>query len=232
MKYRENVEWDEELDIAKLKDNYDKDEAFPKVKKHPVWGIGRAFEEKVDEKISEIADFIYPLFSQIQYSGVTNQVFGQQALKEALKDYPIPNLDNILETMYIENSIPDWDYVLTKDYLQKERGKIQMDLSDLSLRLVSRYKRIMRDQIDHKLERRRELLTDYLLFNREYYESYEDALDFINAHMVILKFDISASEKVHKEEVLSERKLELEAFTFIRGLLLSEHNFVERYLKS
>jgi len=199
------------------------------LREHPLWQLGFALEPRSEADIVSAINFLYPMFNKTQYPEITNFDFGQTALKIALKDCPLSNKEKVLEELHIEASILNWDYILSRENLIKQREKIQRDYLAACLYLPDRINKIMRDQIDHRLERRREIIADFLLGFQEYFEdfnSYKSALDFSLDRINFLHIMNSSNRDNNN---VSE---ELQAFLYIRDILMREKNFVERYLRS
>lgn len=203
-------------------------EDIKKIKNNQLWQIHFILEPIPSEELSKFIDFVYPMFCEAQYPKVTDLEFGQQALELAFRDYPLSNKEAVMTIIRDQASILNWHDALSRESMIKKREEYQRNILGADLSLKNRMGKIIRDKIDNKLERRREILTDFILEHRDQFDdnSYEGILDYINGitkTLHIIKI---------KEYDSSNLMGDINFYSFIRDILVRERNFVERYLRS
>ena len=195
---------------------------------HPLKKIIFISDKKADFKT--MTSLLYSMFSHSQYPNATNLDFGRKSIKESFKD-----LSNQYKkkAMVIINSMEgeNLDYLFSREHLTKERGSDARSCLFEALDIDRRIGRIIRDGVDNRLERRRELLTDFILDNIEDYHSYDSLLNYAKENVELYQqmlylFGSNESSQVKKalENNVSRHQL-------ILRLVLSERNFIERYLR-
>ena len=101
-----------------------------------------------------------------------------------------------------------------------------------NLGLINRVKKIMRDQVDHRMEIRREIISDLISFHR--FESYLDLCKSVKESLARCKKRLGYFLKnPNAPDFIIKEAGELhQNYKYILTCLASERNFVERYLIS
>lgn len=155
------------------------------------------------------------LFRENQIEGMTDLRFSSNIIDRLVNERVKPFYE---EYWKIYHSL-DWSKLFSKKTLSLFESNARKAMYSGNIKLNKRAERMIRDRVDNRLERRRELVTD--LFGREKIEemeeisSYEEAVEYIT----FLQIMNSGSNKRYEEEL----KLILHS-------LKSDRNFIRRYL--
>jgi hypothetical protein len=143
-----------------------------------IWNFIRG-STKYDMSIGETADF----FRSIGIYG-KNEDIGQRAINHFFEknvfldgDYSIGQVKEIAKGI-------DWDFEFSEIAVNKikEGAKLEAFIDNISI--YDRIKIIMRDKVDHRLDRRREIIKDFIL-EAGGVEDYGDVLDSMNVFINI-----------------------------------------------
>ncbi len=136
-----NLEDNEEFRTA-IKNKVEKYRKYlEKFSEHPLYQLEFTFTHE-DIK-TEVMTLIYQIFYETQYEGINNLEFGQKALEIAFKDYPLSYKEEVLEKINQDISVLDWDYILSKEALRKERIEICQDYLGVRFMLEERVKTLV-----------------------------------------------------------------------------------------
>ena len=92
--------------------------------------------------------------------------------------------------------------------------------------------RIIHDRYDHKLEYRRQVLCGWLM-GFEGIESYEEVVEIMDRNIKSNNVRYKKLEDLNAPETILENSRRMaQSNKFIRQLLGSEKNFIQRYLKN
>lgn len=177
--------------------------------------------EQIEEGKKRIKKSLTSIFLEANKQSMNNRQFGELALKFVF--------DNHLFSNYIANraSKTDWDYVISKNNMSNIMRELRRSSYFSNINLYDRIEKIFRDQVDHRLENRREILTDFLALHG--FSSFEQALSSI-------EYGIGERKKLYEDEedsiFINTQKNYLKYDRFIRHTLVSDRNFVKRYLKN
>lgn len=141
-----------------------------------------------------------------------------------------------------------WRYLKEIENLSNYSGSIAKKHREIffnTLDLCYRIERMLHDQVDNRLERRREIITDFITHHN--FNSYSEIVDFFNCYgptsalgvifsnPEIEEFGISAMEVfsclLSKKDSIEIRKKKSRIYNFLKRSLFSEKNFIERYLR-
>ncbi len=220
----------------------------------PYWEPGHSLSEKTDYRSEKLfhplvnfeillfpmvtyscaqperySQYLIPIFQRTQVNdpteeGLVNEVF--EDLKQNDLLHPVE-----LEKLPLIISKTDFSRFFTEGALRNYEKMMGMSIQIGTLKLKDRFERMERDRIDHRLENRRELVTEYVDSRLAQVGelSFEEIVDELKK--VIgkdqLKLDIYAAfiSPVGPSRTLHFQKALL-------GFLNSDRNFVRRYLKN
>jgi hypothetical protein len=196
-----------------------------------------------DKKVIRV---LVPFFKDAQSRGITsNREFGGLFIDKLKQGYNLIDSKIIEEDLraisgfYLDEivknlSLIDWEQKLSKENLRKiESDKLFFE-EQWCLNCESIIRRILLDQVDHRLEYRREVLCKWLTDNN--IEDYQEALDKVQLSIKHRQDNIEQFKElssIHPSIWLAgEAEERLKHAVFIRHLLGSDKNFIERYLRN
>lgn len=184
------------------------------------------------------AQAFFPFFEFANKENVqTNGDFGIEVIsfiKEAyekikgkIREDMIDCCSDYVEILTRDLSVIDWQENLSEEGLKEmERGKLDFNFS-FNIRLWDMVEKIKRDCIDHKLEYRRMILCLWLE-NRKV-NNYEEAISSYKSELENFEMLTSRMPEKFAKEMTTRSRVVLE---FLRPLLYSEKNFIEKFLRS
>lgn len=193
--------------------------------------------------IEEVADSFYGAFYLANKLKVNNDHdFGKELtnfyrlkfneIGKQVKSVSLEIYENMLLLLRDLESI-DWQQALSRQsQIAEERSQIRLIKNDYIL-LWKMVEKVIKDQIDHKLEYRRMILTKWLEDNE--CEDFEDAKKTMGIHMFLANNFIRQREKDPKktERGRLEHILEhIKRMEFVFRIFNSERRFIEKYLRS
>lgn len=180
----------------------------------------------------EISKMFYDIFSKVQHNETNTKKFGLIAISELLKYFEInkssqkySKIHNNIKTQTTE----DWDKILSKktsDQEKHSRERIYLD----NINFSERIERIEKDQIGHRLDIRRELLSDLLskLPNiKSYKELYDDQKYKLKSRRIRYKKLISMNSP---EGFIKDERRMIKDVEFMLPIIVSDRNFIKRLL--
>lgn len=185
--------------------------------------------EYFNKEMDAALDGLGHIFSLNQNLKMNNKLFGDNVLEYIKENYffVFPEQAHItIETIVSDTNL---DYVLSNINLKKLRARAMRGAFSKISTFV-RIQKILRDQVENKMDIMREIVSDFLYENE--YNSYEEALAISKEKLRIRQkrlknlIRLSAPPPIIDSEVSSLKILEYEV-----RCLVSERNFVERYLR-
>ncbi|MEK6873091.1 MAG: hypothetical protein AABW90_03720 [Nanoarchaeota archaeon] len=188
-----------------------------------------------NRNLEKIANYLYPIFKDVQRPDITNSLFGLSAI-----EYSLDNLNvhcEKKEKIFKKFVDYDWDYCFSSENLRNIEKELKLEIYFDEVSIVSRIERMERDLVDHRLENRREILCDYLSSLSRFYK--ENELDYASLREILLKrlenrekqlkrlgsIVIADVVKNNQEKLVDETK-------FLLTAIAPERNFIDKYLKS
>jgi hypothetical protein len=174
-----------------------------------------------------LVEHIYPLFEMVQKPKTTITEFAINAIKLAKSkcSFAYPSEVNDFFDIYLSNN--SFMDNFSKDSIRDYYSGCH-DVSFGKLDLLNRWNRIKRDQIDHMLERRREIISDFISN-----ESYNLEMSMLRAMIEENQKRLNDLQELNAPaSIIKNDKMYLEYKKDILKLLDSEKNFVTRILKS
>lgn len=192
--------------------------------------------KKKYRNIEKLTDYLTPLFSRCQYKGMNNEGFAIHAINypEELKKLDKPSIEGVLKQVFLSN----WDQLLsTKNFIKLE-SIIRENIFRGEIKIKDRVKLMINDLVDHRLENRREILTD-ILYGWLYDDLFEDDKDPYDTLRDEYKERLEENRKrlerlkgQHSPEIIIDNeKKSIEINEFILRVIAPERNFISRYLK-
>lgn len=179
----------------------------------------------------QVIDYLVPIFENAQYPTTNNNSFGLEASLEILKDYPLTTQERKVISFLLPQL--DWNLVFSKESIRKAENGMRENAFYEKISIHDRIQRMIRDQVDHKLENRREILADYLSLFTDTDTSYEEI-----AHLQreLLKerrkrYQELVSMEIAPELMIEETKRMIEVDKFIL-ITLADKNFAIKFLKN
>ena len=180
------------------------------------------FESANKEEIKTDEDFGIEIISVVkeEYEKIEGKI--KEDMEISCSDY--------IEELTRDLSVVDWKKEFSKEKLrEKEKERLDMN-SSFRISLVEIVEKIKRDHLDHMLEYRRMVLCHWLKENKV--KNYEEAI-------ALYKERVELAERFSKdmmpisEEIIGEStKLIKGSLNFLKPLLYSEKNFIERFLRA
>lgn len=190
-----------------------------------------------DEKILKaqpavVRDYFFNLFNQFQNPEANDETFGFESMQKGLEEVPLTQI----QTDFINSKIPslNWNYLLSKENLREIERTVKREAYIENIDINERIKRIKNDRVDHQLEQRREILTDWLTHGE--YTSYEEAIK-------VLDYQFSEAKRRHASimrtsgnnlpnDILKQSLGVVQKYEFLRRILGADKNFVIKFLRS
>ena len=189
---------------------------------------------------SSKATLFFPYFFNANKEGLTRDIDFKYCLRNTLEEELTENILKIDCSLrhhardFIADFLSLFDEIdptiLSEDYFRKRRAELAEEIYYTNIDLDKSMVRLFNDKIDHCLEYRREILSTWLSFNRPH--DYESALQLIEDKLEEDKKRLfnQRADPNHPGIPYSEQMIR--NTSFIRHILGSERNFVERFLKS
>lgn len=179
-----------------------------------------------------ISNKLKGIFYKAQYNSMDDKKFMKILLNVAEEDECIifPEIAKTVISRVVEGmaELP-LELHLSKESLKKQRD-LARDYASSKMSFKDRVKRVKRDKVDHRLEIRREIILDCLIYYN--YGSYEEALESIRRKIKrgherreILK------ESKTPEKIIEFEQESIERNKYLLTCLASERNFIERILR-
>ena len=198
------------------------------------------FEYK-EGRVKELFNYLKEVFENAQLEGMDDKEFGEQLAKEFIKKFPL-GTDRIRELLYHETEQIDWNYLFSKDNLRKVRAEYLFRTEAAELDVETRTKRILKDQVENRIERKKEIVMAYLTQRR--FTSYHDAISTVKRLLEKSEKRLKGLENKKFLEgyellwLMSDPKSVIERFKdsyahlrFVLSCLASEKSFAVKYLQ-
>ena len=202
--------------------------------KNPIMNFYTTFSDKKTPLIESTSKFLTTIFYKAQEPNIDNNTFGKLALENAFKDYPLlfpdkaQTFSELISRIAEENN---WDYLLSKENLKEIRLERMNRAIGSNLSLSDRIDKIIRDQIDHRFDIRREIVSDLLTFKE--FKSYKEAVDSMQNQLRKWNSRLKIYLKKSAPKIIKESGQKMiRDYKYFLTCLGSEKNFVERYLKT
>jgi hypothetical protein len=183
---------------------------------------------RIDPIPQHLARYLIPIFAESQTTGADDESFGTKAMRTVLDDYPL--MEGQEQKIYERLADLDWPKSLSNESLTISERKIKKEIEKSELPLKNRIQKIMRDRVDHRLENRREVITDLLQY--EDYSNHEDAVkaekNDLKSSQVIL--EIASDDPERNRDIIESAVESIARQEFLVIALAPEKNFVDRYL--
>ena len=129
----------------------------------------------------------------------------------------------------------NWDYVFSLENLRKIERDLKMYIFYIEINIIDRIKLMERDQVDHRLENRREILADWIHLIRENNPKidYESLLEEVRSRYKMRQDRLKRLRDLNAHDAIISNEIRLvKEYEFINRLIKSEKNFINRFLKS
>jgi|SRR3989338_2016435 len=183
--------------------------------------------------LEKLTDFLIPIFANVQEPDTSNDVFGNYALV-----YSLENLDckeRKRKFFMRKFTSVNWDYVFSLENLRKIERDLKMYIFYIEINIIDRIKLMERDQVDHRLENRREILADWIHLIRENNPKidYESLLEEVRSRYKMRQDRLKRLRDLNAHDAIISNEIRLvKEYEFINRLIKSEKNFINRFLKS
>jgi len=189
--------------------------------------------------IDESRDICLPYFKNANFNSViSDSEFKQNSLKYtfqylddkvSLSDISTAN-ENLINDFYEDLDGQNWENKLSREYFEKKRGTtIAACFRELDTGKI--IDRLFHDCLDHRFEYRRQIISKWIIDR-----------DHKNYAQILKDVENSISRRVEQYEeqvkqnspmvILENQQKLIDRALFLRRLLGSEKNFIERFLKS
>ena len=195
-------------------------------------------DKKENRNIEKLVDYLFPLFLESQSESMTNLDFAIKAIQ-----YPeeIHQINEVFRNaIYSKVSSSNWDNLFSLDNLRSLETKIKRDIFSYEILINDRVKLMMNDRVDHRLEYRREILTDTIdefinctFFGESNVVSYDSLRDHYVRNLRESRKRLEKLECLNTPDcIIKSEKLNIEKKEFILCIIAPEKNFIDRYLRS
>lgn len=188
----------------------------------------------------KIANYLYPVFKDIQNPDTTDRDFGFYIIEYSLDKSDFSKKEK--EDFYEKSITYDFYHAFSSENLRNIEKREELYIFFDELDIGKRIKRMHGDLVDHRLENRREILCDYLVsfnYGKVYLNGEELELNYENLREFLMNGlknkkkrleelkDIKSSlaEKEYKERAVKETE-------FLLTAMAPEKNFINKYLRS
>ncbi len=177
----------------------------------------------------KLTEYLLPIFENVQIKHTTNRLFGIYAVNYTLNNFDLyeREINFFLEKA---NNI-NWDYLLSLENFRDMEKKLKREIFQEEIDITNRTERMYRDQVDNRLENRREILTDYIIQNNiDSYDSLREDLKriFQNRQKLIEELKILNPHEI----ILNKQERLIKESKFLLIASAPERNFINKYLKS
>jgi hypothetical protein len=156
--------------------------------------------------------------------------FGYGVMAAALRELEDTYSQESLDSVYEDVPVINWDYYTSGDYFKKIESDYRKHIYINEINISDRITRMQRDLVDHRLENRREIITD--LIHSEEFKSYEHMVAYVEWRLRMREKRLKELKYMNMPDVvIDDRKKMFEEYVFIRRLVGSDKNFIQRYLK-
>ncbi|MEK6914873.1 MAG: hypothetical protein AABW83_04445 [Nanoarchaeota archaeon] len=229
-------EYNIEIDDPYLENDYDVENSPIFEYDYLICGGQRLYKSQEDRNPGELSKYLIEIFKEVQSTETSNQGFGVYVLYYSLEKFG--SREDKMKSLLNKALSADWDYIFSLENFRNIQKKLKNSIFSEEIRISDRIKRMKRDQVDHRLENRREILTDFIGDFIAYKEegkdiSYDFLREFAKATLEESKrrykrfIDLKVSPNmIRDEEDIMEKR------NFILTTLAPERNFVNRYLRN
>ena len=188
----------------------------------------------MDTSELELSKRLVPLFLNVQNPKMNDRVFGYMCATKILGEIPLHGLEK--ETLPEMAKKYHWGKTFSILYIEQNKRKFISEIYSEFLKINERVLRVLNDQVDHKLEIRREILTDYIQ-NGLAHLSYEAILSRLKTNCDILvafykNYETQVADdeegrliKMHYLNIIKYQK-------YLLTCLVPEKRFIEKFLRS
>jgi len=215
------------------------DEADDKLGKTPLFSCIDLITDKRDDlNVEKLVDYLIPLFLDSQSKDMTNENFATKAIQYSDHIYGID--EAVRKEVFVKVSSSNWDQLLSVENYRTLESEIKRGIFFDEIKINSRIKLMINDQIDHRLEYRREILTDFIdsMINEEFFgDSYEASYDGLRDYN--LRYLRESRERLKEfierndpKVIIDGEKSIIEKREFLLLIIAPERNFINKYLKN
>ncbi len=203
-------------------------------------GDNRGGEKKQPDP-DKLIDYLIPIYKDFRkiYRGmedteISNSLFGIFSLTNLFEEFS--HHKNQKEFFAERSFSTNWNYVFSKENLRGIEKNLRRTIFSEHTDLFSRIDRMINDQVDHRLENRREILCDFI----DSWVNYNDEMDYDSIREIVIRLHNMSKDRLKKFDnfgpgydlyVEKEKRL-IRCREFLLTALAPERNFVNRYLRN
>lgn len=183
--------------------------------------------------IQESVNHAIPFFNSTQSPNTADEDFAINSYQEIFGNLQLTEEGRM--NIYSTISSSDWNSAFSKKNMIKKQREIESDVINTGIGLAKRLKRLERDRLDHRLEYRRELLTDWLtvITTPEGINDYHGAVSLLDAKIIGARRNLKSMESLKAPISITQGfKDILHLNEFLRTCIAPEKNFINRFLNS
>ncbi len=182
----------------------------------------------------DLSKRLVPLFLNAQNPKMSDRLFGYMSTIKILSEIPLHGLEK--ETLPELAKKYPWGKAFSNIYIEQNKRKFILEIYSEFLKINERVLRALNDQVDHKLEIRREILTDYIQ-NGLAHLSYDDILLKLKTNCdSLIAFYKNYADQISDDE--DGKLVKMQYLNIIRyqkyllTCLAPEKRFIEKFLRN
>ena len=192
------------------------------------------YSKGINGDIESLIEELTPLYRRVQFNDIDNRIFALNAFEYVTERESNFKLD---EDTYNLIRDTDWDEIFSLEELRRIERKEKKRIFISEIKISDRINLMINDRVEHRLENRREILTDYIELMRGNEDDYTLDYDSLLKHSKMnYKYKNTSLKRLIEssmpDSLIHAQTKTLERYKFLFHIVASEKNFIKRYLES